>query len=145
MQWLITNRYYRANHVQINQCALSQLPEDGNLSSVVSVAADIPTSEHQDPAQEDDPYNAHLARSFVPVAGCSLTEQETIRQSVNQCQSGCATSTPSILMWPTVGGTPINEFTTEGYFSCAFPALFPTGAADFLGQRQNKVTILNIL
>ena len=90
-----------------------------------------PTSEHQDPAQEDDQYNAHLARSFVPVAGCSLTEQETIRQSVNQCQSGCATSTPSILMWPTIGGTPINEFTTEGYFSCAFPALFPTGAADY--------------
>ena len=103
LQWFITNN--RANHVQINQCALSQLPEDGNLSSVVSVAADIPTSEHQDPAQEDDPYNADLARSFVPVAGCSLTEQETIRQSVNQCQSGCATSTTSILMWPTVGGT----------------------------------------
>ena len=46
-------------------------------------------------------------------------------------------------MWPTIGGTPINEFTTEGYFSCAFPTLFPTGAADFLGQRQNQVTIGN--
>ena len=46
-------------------------------------------------------------------------------------------------MWPTIGGVPINEFTTEGYFSCAFPTLFPTGAGDFSGQRQNQVTIGN--
>ena len=39
--------------------------------------------------------------------------------------------------------TPINEFTTEGYFSCAFHTLFPTGAPDLLGQRQNQVTIGN--
>ena len=38
---------------------------------------------------------------------------------------------------------PINEFTTGGYFSCAFPTLFPTRAADFSGQRQNSVTIGN--
>ena len=31
----------------------------------------------------------------------------------------------------------------RGYFSCAFPTLFPTKAADFLGQRQNQVTIGN--
>ena len=42
-----------------------------------------------------------------------------------------------------IGGVPINEFTTEGYFSCAFPILFPTGAGDFSGQRQNQVTIGN--
>ena len=42
-----------------------------------------------------------------------------------------------------IGGVPINEFTTKGYFSCAFPTLFPTGAGDFSGQRQNQVTIGN--
>ena len=46
-------------------------------------------------------------------------------------------------MWPTIGGMPLNEFTTEGYFTCAFPTLFPTGAGDFLGQRQVPVTIGN--
>ena len=40
-----------------------------------------------------------------------------------------------------IGRVPINEFTTEGYFSCAFSALFPTGAGDFSGQHQNQVTI----
>ena len=47
------------------------------------------------------------------------------------------------MMWPSIGGVPINEFTTEGYFSCAFPTLFPTGAGDFSGQRQNPITIGN--
>ena len=34
---------------------------------------------------------------------------------------------------------PLNEFTTEDNFTCAFP----TGAADFLGQHQVQVTIGN--
>ena len=46
-------------------------------------------------------------------------------------------------MWPSRGRIPINEFTTEGYFTCTFPTLFPAGAADFLGQRHNQVTIGN--
>ena len=66
-----------------------------------------------------------------------------MQHSVDQRQS--CSSTPGTLMWPTIRGTPINEFTTEGYLSCAFPTLFPTGAADFLGQRQNQVTISNYL
>ena len=47
------------------------------------------------------------------------------------------------LIWPTLGEAPINEFTSEGYISLAFPTLFPTGAADFLGQCFNQVTIGN--
>ena len=66
-------------------------------------------------------------------------EQETVRQSIQERQGG-STST---LMWPTIGGTPINEFTTEGYSTMAFPTIFLTGAADFLGQRCNQITIGN--
>uniref|UniRef100_A0A1X7TE40 Helitron helicase-like domain-containing protein n=1 Tax=Amphimedon queenslandica TaxID=400682 RepID=A0A1X7TE40_AMPQE len=43
-------------------------------------------------------------------------------------------------MWPSIGGTPINEFQTEGYFSMAFPILFPTGAAYFNGTQMNGIT-----
>ena len=95
------------------------------------------------PAQGDESYDVHLAQSFVPTAIRSMTEQEAARQSVQQRQSGQSSSASSTVMWPSIGGAPINEFTTEGYFSCAFPTLFPTGAADFLGQRQNQVTIGN--
>ena len=49
--------------------------------------------------------------------------------------------------WPPSSGTPINEFNTEGYISCAFPTLFPTlfptGAADFVAPQPNVVTIGN--
>lgn len=48
-------------------------------------------------------------------------------------------------MWPTIGGTPINELTTEGYFSCVFSTLFPTESADFSGYRQIQMTIGNYL
>ena len=44
-------------------------------------------------------------------------------------------------MWPTPGADPINEFNTEGYISCAFPILFPTGAADLLAPRSRTVTV----
>ena len=123
----------------INQDALAQLPYDGNFCSSVSSVTDN-IGEHGDPTQENDPFNAHLPQSFVPVAARSMTEQETIRESVLQRQANQPTSNQSTLMWPAIGGTPINEFTTEGYISCAFPTLFPTGAADFLGQRQHQVT-----
>lgn len=42
--------------------------------------------------------------------------------------------------WPGTGG-PISEFTTEGYMSCAFPTLFPTGSTDFLAPRVHKITV----
>ena len=45
--------------------------------------------------------------------------------------------------WPQVGDSPISEFTTKGYISCAFPTLLPTGEAEFLSLRQNTVTIGN--
>ena len=69
-----------------------------------------------------------------------MTEKEATRHSVQQHQtSQCGPTSFAPVMWPSIGGTPINEFTTEGYFSCAFPTLFPTGAGDFSGKRPNQV------
>lgn len=44
-------------------------------------------------------------------------------------------------MWPQPNQTPISEFTTEGYFSMAFPTLFPDGSGDFTAPRMRPVTI----
>ena len=143
LQWLITNNiYYRVNHIHIDEDTLAQLPHDGNLSNISSIAVEIPATSDQQ-MSEDDPYDAYLARSFVPVATRSMSEQEAVQQSVQQRQSDHPSADPTTVMWPSSGGSPINEFTTEGYFTCAFPTLFPTGAADFLGQRHNQVTIGN--
>ena len=146
LEWLVThNIYYRANQIHISQDALAVLPQDGNLSNVATVTTPCPPQGEDEvtPAQGDESYDGHLTQSFVPTAIRSMTEQEAARQSMQQRESGQSSSTPSAVMWPTIGGAPINEFTTEGYFSCAFPTLFPTGAGDFSGQRQNQVTIGN--
>ena len=149
LQWLVThNKYYQSLGITIDSTALEELPHDGNVSQLVSVTEDCsspdsPTSSHttvtsptSTNSEDDD-----LPQSFVPITVSSFTEQEAVQQSVEQCQCSSSSSTP--LMWPSIGGMPLNEFTTEGYFSCAFPTLFPTGAADFLGERQVPVTIGN--
>ena len=62
----------------------------------------------------------------------SMTEQEAVVKAVEERQSSSSPSSSSAtLMCPSIRGMPINEFTTESYFTCQFPTLFPTGAADF--------------
>lgn len=117
LTWLLNNnRYYRANAVHINEEALQQLPEDGDLPNLTSLSTSDPQSE----SSQDDLYGAHLSTSFVPNATQQRTEQETVQQSVQDLQSSTHT-----LAWPTIGGTPINEFTTEGYFSMPSPPCSP--------------------
>ena len=58
------NRYYRANEVHINEEALQQLPEIGDLSNLTS----LPTSDPQSESSQGDLYGAHLSTSFVPNA-----------------------------------------------------------------------------
>ena len=150
LQWLVThNQYYCSVGITIDTTALEQLPQDGNVSHLVSSTNDCSTPATTtetvpptgDGSELDDD---HLSHSFVPVSAPSMTEQEAVQQSVDQCQSSSSSShTP--LMWPSIGGAPLNEFTTEGYFTCAFPTLFPTGAGDFLGLRQVPVTIGNYI
>ena len=101
----------------------TQLPQDGDLSTLTSVHADSPSTEQRAQSSEEDPYEAYLMQPFIPNAVRSQTEQEIIRESIQNRQTHVSSST---LMWPTIGRTPINEFTTEGYFSMAFPTFFPT-------------------
>ena len=66
LEWLLQNQYYRANQVHLNQDALQQLPENGDLSELTSLQLDeSATNEHSQPSQEDL-YGAHLPNSFVP-------------------------------------------------------------------------------
>ena len=84
LQWLLANnQYYRS--VQINSDTLALLPEDGNLTGLRSVTLDSVADDSEAPSVEDvDPYDAHLSGSFVPNTTQRLTEEETVRQSVNQ-------------------------------------------------------------
>lgn len=136
LEWLIAhNMYYR--NVHINHDVLALLPDDGDLCGLTTMT--VSSDEEELPARQDaDPYDAHLGSTFVPMPTRGLTEQQTIRQSVQQ-----PTCTPPTVPWPSAGGSPVNEFNTEGYISCAFPTLFPTGAADFVAPRPRTVTVGN--
>ena len=77
----------------------------------------------------DEPYDsycAHLPQLFVPTAMRSMTEQEAVVKSVEERQSSSSPSSSSAtLMWPSIGGMPINEFTTKGYFTMCSPHSSP--------------------
>jgi len=49
--------------------------------------------------------------------------------------------------WPTQNPVPINEYTTEGYMTMAFPCLFPHGNADFRdhSRRQTELGLADYL
>ncbi len=146
LQWLLVNNNYYRN-VRIDRDTLSMLPEDGDLTDLTSVTVQSTADDQELPSAEDlNPYDAHLSRTFVPNTVQRLTEQETIRQSVQDQHSVhpvTAPPPPPTLSWPPSGVTPINEFNTEGYISCAYPTLFPTGAADFIAPRPCAVTVGN--
>ena len=137
LQWLKrNNKYYR--NIDIDVSVLSQLPDDGDLTDKCGVGiedtAEKQEEEEELPSEDTDP--ADVA-TFIPVVARKMTEKETIRKSVHHRQP----TEDQIVPWPQNGSVPIDEFKTEGYISCAFPTLFPTGEADFLAPRQQSVTV----
>ena len=134
LQWLVENNiYYR--DITIDHSVLALLPTDGELSNLETMTVSSSTEVDTTPVLNDeDPHDAHLRSTFLPMPTRGVTEQEVIQQSIDQSRS---------VSWPSTSGNPINEFTTEGYMSCAFPTLFSTGAADYLVPRPRSVTIGN--
>lgn len=45
---------------------------------------------------------------------------------------------PVTIPWPTRDNIPVSDFTTQYFFTLAFPALFPYGSGDFYINRPNR-------
>ena len=89
---------------------LSQLPIDGQLDDLRMIQLSLCEDQGELPfdiLDNDD----HLASTFLPMPVRGVTVQEVISQSIGQQQS-----TPYV-SWPATDGSPVNEFTTEGYMS----------------------------
>ena len=83
LQWLKQhNKFYR--NIEISQAALDQLPEDGSLSSLREVEMDA--DDELELQTTDDP-NIQDSASFVPVVVRKMTEEDSIRKSVQERQS----------------------------------------------------------
>jgi hypothetical protein len=73
--------------VTIDSTALEQLPQDGNVSHLVSVTEDCSTPDtttnnttSDTPTTTDATELEHLSQSFVPNAAPSMREQEAVQQ-----------------------------------------------------------------
>ena len=130
------HKYYRKIDIDYN--ALNDLPEDGNLPDLSGTKSSS-VIEKESSLQDTDE-DAQDAESFVPIATQKLTEIEAVKKSIQERQKSADQTT---VPWPNRADTPVNEFNTEGYMSCAFPTLFPTGAGDFLAPCERVVTVGN--
>ena len=120
LQWLKrNNKYYR--NIDIDVSALSQLPEDGDLTDMCGVGiedtAEKQEEEEELPSQGTDPTDV---ATFIPVVARKMTEKETIRKSTHHRQP----SEDQIVPRPENGSVPIDEFKIRGiHFQCFSNAL----------------------
>ncbi len=128
------NKYYR--EVNIDYTTLNELPEDGHLSNHSGIKSS--TCNEEDALENPDEQD-YDTESFIPMAAPKLPELDTVKQTIQEKQKKMP---PTTVSWPPRADAPVNEFVTEGYMSCAFPTLFPTGA-DFLAPHERAVTVGN--
>ena len=71
------------------------LTENGDLSGMCTMTLEPSEDEQEGSAAQDvEPYNAHLARTFILIVAQRLTVQQTVRQLVQERQSGHSCTTP---------------------------------------------------
>ena len=119
LQFLIANNKYFIN-ITVNNEALLQLPQDGDLPSIPVITFDsqdiMYTFTEPDAYNvEQDTYNTNFSSTFIPSNCQTRTEQENVMHSLQQHQSN------SILPWHDRGQFAINEFSNEGYFLVLSP------------------------
>ena len=89
-------------NIHIDPDALALLPEDSDVSGLSSMTVDSHPDNVEVPSTQDvDPYDAHLSKTVVPMTAPRLTEQETVRQAVQD-------QLPEVV-WPPIGETPTQQ------------------------------------
>ncbi len=79
LQWLRSNnKYYR--HIELNQVALDQLPENGDLTSHCGVSVEDTCDDEEEQTPTKDGMDPCDVTSFFPVVARKKTEEETIQQ-----------------------------------------------------------------
>lgn len=131
--------------VNIEQCNLDQLPEDG---TVIDRLTQVPLSEqHQrEEAAIADENDGEITQQgelidLIEHTAAPNVQMPNMRQNVNRLlEINEPDNGIPILQFPAMDRQPINEFTTPGYITCGFPHLFPTGEVDLNDERLKKVS-----
>ncbi|XP_057862036.2 uncharacterized protein LOC131070491 [Cryptomeria japonica] len=142
LQYKIQNDKFYAD-VTIDTCALENLLEgcDQNIFEhlkTINMELDFDTNEIQfvGPLLETKEENIidHMT-SMASKPPNAQREMELSRAWINNNN----THSSSLIEWPSIGGSPINEYTTLGLLDMAFPTLFPNGKCDWLEPRIKQV------
>ena len=91
LQWLKQNNKYYHN-INVDQSALAQLPEDGNVTGLSTITLPLDDDDHvNDTTPLDD--DTFMSGTFVPMVPRKQTEQNVIRQSISSRQHTDETET----------------------------------------------------
>ena len=79
---------------------------NGDLSGLCSVTLESADDQEEiQPSEDEDPYNAHLSRTFVPTVAHRVTEQDSVLSLIKYCADtdgncynfNCACARPTML------------------------------------------------
>ncbi|KAE8739488.1 hypothetical protein FOCC_FOCC015019 [Frankliniella occidentalis] len=147
--WLkANNRNYR--DIQISEENLNDLPADGDVFAQVQGIDERPPAAAAQPAPAAPgaaaaPPAPAPAPAGGPAEGPQQEETEagihvTCMPLVRPVHNGDQVEA-TVADWPTIGHQAVNEFTTAGYLSMAFPTLLCHGTADLRSGRPTKVNV----
>ena len=152
LQFLKANNPFYA-HIDIRHPDDIDLPIDGNILDHLPivdtidsrVSSNLQNTSHEpfrDPGEENfEPEELIQEQNcFLPSPVFGQSELEAVSSAM---RSNGLASTPGnevAISWPTLGD-PLSEFSTEGLFSKAFPALFPLGMGDFSLPRRRSLAL----
>lgn len=134
--------------ITISQSRLLLLPENGELSEIATAQcnADSVYTNDEGPAQNqiniDGLNDICQTVSGVLFQDNNINIKEKVQNIVSDVLGNSSSSNASVrqdkkevltLPWPTRGSNPLSEFSTQYFFTLAFPCLFPfLGLATFI-------------
>ena len=132
-----TNPAYK--DIIISQARLECLPIDGQLDGIDTLEYDNddghihddgPALDQVDPGEVEGESSSSVLLPD-PTVNIQQEVQNTVKEVISNATDVTVKRNIPTIPWPTRQSQPISEFTTNFFFTLAFPCLFPYAAGDF--------------
>lgn len=139
------NPFY--HDIQISYDNLDELPSDDNIYRLTK-GVDVTNEDlsHDTNTEGNGLEGTHWFSNDTDMMEESNEDEETIEYKdvpnvINFSQKERIENKilSDVLLFPSIGAVPINEFSNPGYITMAFPHLFPYGTADYSNRQSNSV------
>ncbi|KAK3911530.1 LexA repressor [Frankliniella fusca] len=137
--WLKQNNPHYAN-IHIDNEKVNALPINGNVHEHLKMTIYEDLAQNVQNAIDDECDIFNSPDNDSDLSNLEDTDDLVFTSVPDANNSSVSKSFKNELVWPTIGSVPLNEFSSPGYFSMAFPHLFPYGTCDFSMPRDKKVS-----